>query len=323
METEKYIYQKLCIIILIIIIFIIVFHPNNQYYISPKSSMIIEPNFEYNKYQKDIITEELYTKSGCELSHNQAYFLNGIIRKHKPKNCLEIGVSRGGSSILILNAIKDIQGSQLVSLDLYTVHYKDPSIKTGWRVNSFFPNLTKKWSLYTGDQPHKFLMKLNLKFDFLFLDTAHISPGELFNMIEAMPFLNENAIIVLHDIKLHCTRINKKNELDAKINPPNFHLMTFLYGDKILLKSSQKTIDNMGAIFLYKNQKSHYLEYFFSLISIWDYIPSDDHLKDMKNFIISYYQEESLVDMFNEAVSFNKAFFKKFNKTKFKFFNSL
>ena len=323
MEMEKYKYQKLCIIILIIIIFIIIFQPNNLYYTSPKSSMITDPNFEYNNYQKDIITEELYRKSGCELSHNQAYFLNGIIRKHMPKNCLEIGVSKGGSSILILNAIKDMQDSQLISLDLYTTHYKIPSIKTGWRVKSFFPNLTKKWSLYTGDQPHKFLMKLNLKFDFLFLDTAHISPGELFNMIEAMPFLNENAIIVLHDITLHCTRISKKNELDAKINPPNFHLMTFLYGDKILLKSSQKTIDNMGAIFLYKNQKSHYLEYFFSLISVWDYMPSDDHLKDMKNFIINYYKEEFLVNVFNDSVRFNKAFFKKFNKTKFKFFNSL
>jgi hypothetical protein len=35
--------------------------------------------------------------------------------------------------------------------------------------------------MYTGKQPHIFLDKLNLKFDFLFLDTAHIAPGEIIN----------------------------------------------------------------------------------------------------------------------------------------------
>ena len=114
---------------------------------------------------------------------------------------------------------------------------------------------------------------------------------------------------------LHCNRIKKNNELKAKINPPNFHLMTFLNGDKIILKTKHNNIDNMGAIFLYKNQKTHYLEYFFSLISFWDYMPTASQLKDMKNFIIKYYKDDFLVEIFTKAVSFNKAFFKKFNKT--------
>ena len=32
------------------------------------------------------------------------------------------------------------------------------------------------------------LDKLNLKFDFLFLDTVPYTPGELINIIEAVPF---------------------------------------------------------------------------------------------------------------------------------------
>ena len=52
------------------------------------------------------------------MSPNQYFFINGIIRKHRPQNCLEVGVAEGGSSILILNAIKDIKNSKLVSLDL-------------------------------------------------------------------------------------------------------------------------------------------------------------------------------------------------------------
>ena len=36
---------------------------------------------------------------------NQKEFLNGVIRKFKPKKVIELGVANGGSSIIILNAI--------------------------------------------------------------------------------------------------------------------------------------------------------------------------------------------------------------------------
>ena len=74
-----------------------------------------------------------------ELCNNEPYFLNGIIRKFKPRKCLEVGVASGGSSVLILNAIKDINDSLLVSLDLNINLYVDASKKTGYIVNSYFP----------------------------------------------------------------------------------------------------------------------------------------------------------------------------------------
>ena len=138
-----------------------------------------------------------------QLKKNEIYFINGIIRKFKPRNCLEIGVAEGGSSILILNAIKDIQNSLLVSLDLNTKYYGNPLKNTGHCVKEYFPELTNNWKLFTGKQPHQFLEKLNIRFDFLFLDTIHLAPGELINIIEALPFLNDNAIVVLHDIMYH------------------------------------------------------------------------------------------------------------------------
>ena len=72
-------------------------------------------------------------------------------------------------------------------------------------MEKYFPDLVKnnKWKLYSGEQPHIFLDKLNLKFEFLFLDSAHTAPGELINIIEAFPFLEENAIIVIHDLIYH------------------------------------------------------------------------------------------------------------------------
>ena len=44
-------------------------------------------------------------------------FLYSLIRKFEPKKLLEIGVSAGGSSSLILNAIKELPNSKLYSID--------------------------------------------------------------------------------------------------------------------------------------------------------------------------------------------------------------
>ena len=143
------------------------------------------------------------------MGKKQYSFINGIIRKHRPKNCLEVGVASGGSSVLILNAIKDIKGAKLISLDLNTNFYLNPYYKTGYRVKRFFPELSKNWQLFTGEQPHVFLEKLKMKFDFVFLDTAHITPGEIINLIEVLPFLNEKAIIILHDIIWHFYKESK------------------------------------------------------------------------------------------------------------------
>ena len=67
-----------------------------------------DKNFDYIHYENDFITEKMKNDAGWHLTLDHAYLINGLIRKYKPKNRLEIGVARGGSAILILNAIKDI-----------------------------------------------------------------------------------------------------------------------------------------------------------------------------------------------------------------------
>ena len=104
-------------------------------------------SFKYENYDKEIITERIKRNSGWIIGLDEAQFINGIIRKNKLKNCLEIGVAHGGSSILILNSIKDIENSILVSLDLNSKLYNDPNKATGYRVNQYFPELINKWKL--------------------------------------------------------------------------------------------------------------------------------------------------------------------------------
>ena len=270
-------------------------------------------HFDYISYENYYITDKMKKKSGWMFtSPSQYYLINGIIRKLKPKNCLEVGVAMGGGSILILNAIKDIKNSRLVSLDLNKNLYFNRSYSTGYRVKKYFPELTNKWQLFTGEQPHIFLQKLKIKFDFVFLDTAHISPGELINIIEILPFLNENAIIVLHDIMLHFSKENIRENIQS-VSSPQLLLMSVLQGEKIVIENN-KGIDNMGVIFLYRNQKEHYLDYFLLLLSFWDYIPSEKQSNEIRTFIKKYYNNELYLSIFNIALKNNNKYVNKIKK---------
>ena len=316
-KINKYRKSYLKIYIIIIIIFYLYFMKQ----ITEKnlfSNMKFDNHFNYITYQREIITKKMKKFSSWQLTHNEPYFINGIIRKYKPRKCLEIGVANGGSSIIILNAIKDIKNSFLISLDLNTELYCDSKLKTGYNAYKYFPELTKNWKLLTGDQSHKFLDKLNLKFDFLLLDTAHFSPGELINIIEVLPFLEENAIIVLHDIMYHLPSNNYFRPREIKFHPSNIFLLTSLYGDKVIIKNKNNRIENIGAIHLYPNQKKYYLNYFLLLLSPWEYYPNENHIRDLRIFIKKYYKEEIYLFLFNKAVIENKIYINKFKR----FYNS-
>ena len=267
-----------------------------------------EINFEYHNYERELITERMKNISGWELLGNEPYFINGIIRKFKPKKCLEIGVSRGGSSILILNAIKDIENSFLISMDINNRFYKNPKLEVGYNAK-LFPELLDKWKLLTGKQPHKFLEELNIKFDFLFLDTVHSTPGELINIIEVFPFLEENAIVILHDITYHI--ITKSKE---KIHPSNIYLFSELIGEKIIISNKEQGIENIGGILLSPNQYKYYKNYFLLLFSPWQYFPEEKHIQDLEYFINKYYKKKIYLYLFQKAVKLNRIYLKKFKK---------
>jgi predicted O-methyltransferase YrrM len=305
------------IIIIIFFLFIIFYKPNKtfhettnkiqeNYSFSNKNmttdlNIDYDVNFKYEEYETEFVTSEIKQKSRWYLKNEkEAYFINGIIRKYKPKRCLEIGVARGGSSVVILNALKDIDNSFLVSLDLNEQLFSDPTKKTGFIVKEVFPELSKNWQLFTGDQPHKFLMKLNITFDFLFLDTAHYAPGEMINIIEALPFLKEKAIIVVHDLLWHFFDAPK-----TKLYPSNVYLIPAIFGEKVIYEEND-SLANIVAIFLYPNQEKHYLDYFLLLLSFWEYMPTENQINDLIEFIKIYYKKDIYLKIFKKAVELNK-----------------
>ena len=73
---------------------------------------------EYELYKYNEIKQRLIEMRCSDMWDNQREFLNGVVRKFRPHKIVEIGVNRGGSSIIILNAIDDINQAKLYSIDL-------------------------------------------------------------------------------------------------------------------------------------------------------------------------------------------------------------
>ena len=153
-----------------------------------------------------------------------------------------------------------------------------------------------------------------MKFDFVFLDTVHLTPGELINIIEVLPFLEDNAIIVLHDIAFHLPSNKYYNPKSVKFHPSQIYLMTALVGDKIIIPCKDKGIENIGAVILYPNQEKYYLNYFLLLLTPWDYFPQQSYIDELNIFVKKYYKNEVLVNLFNRSVEENRIYVQKHQK---------
>ena len=63
---------------------------------------------KFEVYFYDKIKQNIENSKCSIMWANQRQFLNGAVRKFKPKKILEVGVHFGGGSSIILNAIRDI-----------------------------------------------------------------------------------------------------------------------------------------------------------------------------------------------------------------------
>lgn len=276
--------------------------------------MILEPE----KIDNEILYEvENKISNYSEMSIEQRKFLNGLLRTLKPKKILEVGISAGASSSIILNAIKDLADSKLYSIDYNTNWYRDNKKLSGFLVMDNFPNLMDKWNLYTGGVSAKFMEEIGGDIDFFLLDTMHCNPGEFLDYLMVLPFLKKNAVIVIHDLILHTSIFGEFNYKDFSTN---CILFSSLKGEKFLLKKDNHSYDkekhhiklidisgipNIGAIKLDDNIMSYSQDIFMLLTLPWYYTPTDDDYLNILNLFIKYYPE-NLVNMFERIYLFNR-----------------
>jgi predicted O-methyltransferase YrrM len=208
-----------------------------------------------------------------EMSKSELEFLISLIKKYKPKKMLEIGVSKGGSSAVILDSIKDMPETKLYSIDLSETCYTDNSKPTGYVVSECFSHLAKnKWKLYLGNMAAKFIDEIGGDIDFVFIDTMHKNPGEILDFLQILPFLKEEAVVVFHDVSCHM--------FAGERLWTNCALLSMIKGKKIIPNDDSwdgvpLAFPNIGAIKLEAKQQRFAFDYFNLLVLPWYYMPND------------------------------------------------
>lgn len=254
-------------------------------------------------------------KYKAQLTPEEQKFLHGLIRTIKPKKIVEIGVSRGGSSALILNAIKDIKGAKLFSIDTTIYCYREKDKKTGYLVQEKFPELINKWTLYTGGITSEFIETIGDGIDLAFIDTRHVTPGEMLDWLMVLPFLKNEAVVIFHDafFLYYDRKITKE-----KKHTSNNQLLCYIRGELILPHYGDSVFfRNIGALKLAPEQKKYYYIYFLALGIQWEYMPNKRQIKLMRDFFMKYYGEK-YIKVFDDAVKKNKIYLKNFINKKIK-----
>jgi len=261
---------------------------------------------KYESLDIEIYNSVTWSLVHSEMTEQERLFVHGLIRYNKPKCLLEIGVSRGGGSVNLLNAISDDCEATLTSIDKLEYYYRDKNVKVGSDVEKVFPKLPQgKWNLLTGTDPCNVIEKIEKKFDFVVIDTSHAHPIESLNFLCVFPFMKDDAIIILHDISLVYNHSPK-----APLSLAPRILASSLTGEKIfpsvksaLYVSDTEPVHNICAVVMTQEQRQQIIDVFISLSIPWQTYPLRE-IVNIRNLIEKYYSYECL-EMFDEADRLN------------------
>ena len=161
----------------------------------------------FNTVESYLDPIDIFEKIGerkTDLSDVDLGFICGLIKEQRPQKIVEVGVSAGGTSCVILNCLEKLKlESEFYSVDLsYTYHY-DPSKRCGYQISDAakYLNNLERHKLFLGRNIAQVLEnEIGKDIDMLILDTIHYLPGELLDFLVCLPFLSQYAVVVLDDL---------------------------------------------------------------------------------------------------------------------------
>ena len=247
-----------------------------------------------------------YSNINSEMNNEERLFVNGLILENKPKKIIEIGVSCGGGTVNILNAIDNMPGSSLVSIDIATHYYANEAIAIGAEAYCTFPNASN-WELYTGKDCSEVLPLIDEKFDFAIIDTAHLHPVESLNFLCLLPYLNNGAIVVLHDISLFYYNTSGRALATRILASTLAAEKLFTYKNTTNYISNDEKICNICAFEITDNLRKYIENTFLALSLPWECYPVEC-ISSMRKCIYDNYPPK-LLAIFDEAEKYNFSYF--------------
>lgn len=272
--------------------------PNNE---EPRKKIMskLDPHFEKTAVNKPW------------MEPTESSFICSLLQVYRPKKILEVGVAAGGTTAIVLQVLEDMNMS-------YELHSVDLAPKTlGGKDTGFLATFAKENNLLTT--PHQSTLRGTHEFylgkylpqvideiggdiDFVILDTVHYTPGELLDFLVMLPYLKDNAIVVLHDVAL--------NQRNLSYHTPDAHATGLLFSavvaeEKFLNYEPEGNYPNIGAFRVNEQTYNNIENVFLALMLTWNYLPKDDEITIYRNFYNRYYPAK-LVKIFDETVRLNR-----------------
>lgn len=238
------------------------------------------------------------------MSEFDSAFLCGALKTFRPKKILEIGVAAGGSTAIILQVLEEIGAHyEMHSIDVAEkqVHFRNEP--TGFLATlakeRIFSNLRGTHKFHLGKILPQVIDEIGGGIDFVILDTVHSLPGEVLDFPAVLPYLADNAVIVLHDVSLHQLRQDKCNATGVLFGAVTAEKFLNFQPEKYLFR-----YPNIAAFRVNEQTAANIENVFLSLILRWDYWPTDEQVKIYREHYRRFYSD-ALVEIFQDAVDMN------------------
>lgn len=263
---------------------------------------------------------DIFQKIGerkSELSDQDLGFICGLIKEKRPEKIVELGVSAGGTSCVIMNCLEKLGiDSKVFSVDVsYTYHY-DTSKRCGFQIDDAAKYLhhMENHVLMLGKSIAQVIEKIGHNIDMLILDTIHYLPGELLDFLICLPYLSKDAVIILDDLIFAHTGENT-NAIATKV------LFDLLVGEKVF-PSGDGACPKMGGVLLNEDTRKYRSNYFSGLLMPWWYPLGPDDMETYRGVLERHY-EKGEMEFFDEAVRINTETLQKKENVKTKLQNLL
>lgn len=242
-----------------------------------------------------------------EMSSDESSFLCGLIQQKKPKHILEVGVAAGASTAVILSCVQELGlNCKVDSVDLCKPYYRDDTKETGYVADILkhtAPRLNEvDHQKHLGNTVAYYLDDICAErgmIDFLILDTTHSLPGELLDFVAALPYLEDGAIVVLHDVSLHLTRTGEYVN-----NYATRTLFCVVTADKYYMPGIASNIfstvatdkcdaldSNIAAFQITDETRENVIDIFSALLLPWQYDPGEALIEQYHKCIRNHYSD--------------------------------
>ena len=232
----------------------------------------------------------LINKHGAEMSMFDSAFLCGLLEQHRPRKILEVGVSAGGTTAVVLQCLHDMgYDFEMYSVDLSRKASRFPDQEAGFLAAEAKALLgIESHRLYAGTILPDCIEEIGGDIDFLILDTVHRLPGEVLDFLTALPWLRDGAIVCLHDIRFQFSSPGKRTSIATSA------ILSSVSGEKYLNEDNRRShgYPNIGAFQISPETVSRAADVAGTLLFRWGYLPEKQMLDSYLRVIESHYGED-------------------------------